>query len=317
MKNTFGAVEGPGVSAVTGSGRPRASSCQGDRNSTKVIDQNKDLWVVGSSGGSDKSVAATYDSYGGVIVDPQAVPTDVNVFRDRLRSSLVEWQALKKQGVWLQVGIERAELIPIATSEFGFEFHHAEKRHVMLAKWLPRDMPNTLPMNASHTVGIGAVVTDPQGRVLLVREKSGPAARLGIWKLPTGLVDAGEELHEAAVREVKEETGVDVTFEHLGAFIMNHGGNLAHANKSNIFFTVKCKATSSEISEQSGEIAEAKWFTQEEWHAMPFPEKDSVWDALNRSALTADAHLLAKQLPWGRNRPGTRWYHYPVPRARL
>ena len=31
-----------------------------------------------------------------------------------------------------------------------------------------------------------------QGKVLLVREKSGPAAKFGMWKIPTGMVDAGE-----------------------------------------------------------------------------------------------------------------------------
>jgi ADP-ribose pyrophosphatase YjhB (NUDIX family) len=31
---------------------------------------------------------------------------------------------------------------------------------------------------------------------------------MGVWKVPTGLVDAKEDLHIAAVREVKEETGM-------------------------------------------------------------------------------------------------------------
>merc|ERR1711862_677366 len=104
---------------------------------------------------------------------------------DTLRSSIDTWAGLKKKGVWLQIGIDHAALIPIATAEFGFEFHHAERSHVMLTKWLPKDIPNTLPMNASHTVGVGCIVTDADNRVLLLKEKSGPAAKLGIWKLPT------------------------------------------------------------------------------------------------------------------------------------
>lgn len=205
-----------------------------------------------------------------------------------------------------------------ATSEFGFAFHSAEEGHLMLTKWLPTDTPNTLPSNASHTVGVGAIVTDPDGRVLLLREKSGPAARLGIWKLPTGLVDAGEELHDAALREVKEETGIDATFESLGAFTMNHGGNLAHAGKSNLFFVVKCRATSTSISAQESEIAEVRWFTREEWNALPFPERDSIWDCLNRSALDGDTCIATKQLAWGGARPeNLRWFYHPSLRSAL
>lgn len=36
----------------------------------------------------------------------------------------------------------------------------------------------------------------------------GPLQGTGIWKLPTGLLDAGEDLGEGAEREVLEETGV-------------------------------------------------------------------------------------------------------------
>lgn len=263
-------------------------------------------------------LASKYDLYGGVIVDADAVPSDEQLFRSVMKSSLAEWKQLEKRGIWLQLRIELAALIPIATAEFGFEFHNAEKSHIMLTKWLPTNTPNTLPANASHTVGVGAVVTDKDGRVLLVREKSGPAAKLGIWKVPTGLVDAGEDLHDAAVREVKEETGIDAVFEHLGAFTMNHGGNLAHAGKSNVFFTVKCRAVSTEISTQKGEIVEAQWFTVEEWKAMPFPEKGSIWDVLNMSALEGEVCSKAKTLPWGKRRPDSfRWAYCPSLRAAL
>jgi ADP-ribose pyrophosphatase YjhB (NUDIX family) len=35
---------------------------------------------------------------------------------------------------------------------------------------------------------------------------------MGVWKVPTGLVDAKEDLHVAAVREVKEETGMCIAY---------------------------------------------------------------------------------------------------------
>jgi ADP-ribose pyrophosphatase YjhB (NUDIX family) len=46
------------------------------------------------------------------------------------------------------------------------------------------------------------------GRALLVRRARPPLAAL--WSFPGGLVEAGERLEEAAKREVKEETGLEI-----------------------------------------------------------------------------------------------------------
>ena len=56
-------------------------------------------------------------------------------------------------------------------------------------------------------VGVGAVVVD-RGRVLLVRRGSEPMK--GRWTLPGGLIELGEPLEAAVVREVSEETGLTV-----------------------------------------------------------------------------------------------------------
>jgi 8-oxo-dGTP diphosphatase len=56
-------------------------------------------------------------------------------------------------------------------------------------------------------VAVGAVVVD-DGALLLVRRGRGPAA--GEWSVPGGRVERGETLAEAVVREVAEETGLEV-----------------------------------------------------------------------------------------------------------
>ncbi|MDE0370054.1 MAG: NUDIX domain-containing protein [bacterium] len=59
----------------------------------------------------------------------------------------------------------------------------------------------------SPLVGVGVVVIE-QGRMLLVERGRGILA--GSWAIPGGKVRYGERLTDAAVREVREETGLDV-----------------------------------------------------------------------------------------------------------
>lgn len=56
---------------------------------------------------------------------------------------------------------------------------------------------------------VGAVVTDPRGRLLLILRAHEPAA--GRWSLPGGRIEAGETDEQAVAREVAEETGLVVT----------------------------------------------------------------------------------------------------------
>ena len=57
-------------------------------------------------------------------------------------------------------------------------------------------------------VGVGAVIVDAAARVLLVKRRFEPLA--GQWSLPGGAVDVGETLQACVIREVLEETGLEV-----------------------------------------------------------------------------------------------------------
>ena len=59
----------------------------------------------------------------------------------------------------------------------------------------------------------GAVVRDERGRLLLIKRAHEPAA--GRWTVPGGRVEPGETAAEAAAREVREETGLEVSVDAL------------------------------------------------------------------------------------------------------
>lgn len=78
----------------------------------------------------------------------------------------------------------------------------------------PTTTPITTPITVSRRypgaplVGVGVAIYNAQGQVLLVQRGRPP--RQGTWGLPGGLIDIGESLHAAALREVKEELDIDV-----------------------------------------------------------------------------------------------------------
>lgn len=56
-------------------------------------------------------------------------------------------------------------------------------------------------------VGAAVVVFDGSGSILLVKRAPG-STRAGLWSIPAGFVDHDEDVRDAAVRELFEETGL-------------------------------------------------------------------------------------------------------------
>jgi 8-oxo-dGTP pyrophosphatase MutT (NUDIX family) len=258
------------------------------------------------------------DSYGGVVVDVSALPSDPAAFTAALEASVACWLAAGRRGVWLQLPLERAALVAPAVAA-GFVFHHAEPGHLMLTRWLPAG-PSPLPPNASHQVGVGAFVLNTAGEVLVVQERAGPAARPGFWKLPTGLVNQGEEIHAAAVREVAEETGVDAEF------VTVMGVRQAHSlafGKDDMFFLCALRlkdgsAAAPQLTPQAGEIAAAAWISLADFGAMPHvADPGTVWGHLHvlcgEWAAGRYGGIEARSLPVGFGRAGHNTVYTAAP----
>jgi 8-oxo-dGTP diphosphatase len=62
-------------------------------------------------------------------------------------------------------------------------------------------------------VAVGTIISDSDNRVVLVRRAIEPG--YGKWVFPGGYVDRGEEVEVAAIREAREEAGLDVRIDRL------------------------------------------------------------------------------------------------------
>jgi ADP-ribose pyrophosphatase YjhB (NUDIX family) len=152
----------------------------------------------------------TLDTYGGVNIDPAQLPQDAAEFHARLQLSLAAWQQQRVKGVWLKLPLDLSDLVPVAVKS-GFLFHSASAQSLVLCRWLPPSK-SLLPPGPTAQVGVGAYILSSDHKLLLVQEACGPAAAAGMWKIPTGLMERGEDVAAAAAREVLEETGLRVSF---------------------------------------------------------------------------------------------------------
>ncbi|KAE7995218.1 hypothetical protein FH972_000039 [Carpinus fangiana] len=232
----------------------------------------KEVVVVGESEWQSlKLLTAVEDEFGGLNVEMADQPMDAAVFAIKLRASISCWRLQGKKGVWMKIPIEQSSLVDAAVKE-GFWYHHAEPNYLMLLYWLPQGA-HSLPGNATHRVGVGAFVMNDRRELLVVQEKYGFFRGKGIWKLPTGVVDEGEDIFAAAVREVKEETGVDADFVEVLAFRQSLK---SFFQKSDLFFVCMLRPRSFDIQIQESEIDAAKWMPFEEYAAQPFIQKDEL-----------------------------------------
>lgn len=113
----------------------------------------------------------------------------------------------------------------------------------------------------SALVGVGAIIIE-DGRVLLVKRGHAPLA--GEWSIPGGVLELGETVREAAVREAQEETGLAVeTSELLGVYDRvvrdDDGRTLYHF----VLIDFLCRRVSGQ-AQAAGDAVEARWFTPAE-----------------------------------------------------
>jgi ADP-ribose pyrophosphatase YjhB (NUDIX family) len=118
--------------------------------------------------------------------------------------------------------------------------------------------------------GASAVIRDEAGRVLLVRR-----ADNGHWILPAGYMDLGESVAETAVREVQEETGLDVQPIRLVGAYAGPDNRVVYPNGDpvQVVSTVfECRRLGGDLRPDPAEVAEIGFFEPDRLPA-PMPAR--------------------------------------------
>jgi mutator protein MutT len=130
-------------------------------------------------------------------------------------------------------------------------------------------------------VAVGTIIRTEDQRIVMVRRAIEPG--YGLWVFPGGYVDRGEEVTEAAIREAREEAGVDVALDRL-VNIYSYG------KRSLIVLVYSARMIGGELATDE-ECLEARLFRIDElpWDQLAF---DSTTRGLRDYLSGATGHAL-------------------------
>ncbi|MFL1381503.1 NUDIX hydrolase [Nocardiopsis protaetiae] len=122
------------------------------------------------------------------------------------------------------------------------------------------------PVPNSLVVAASAAVIDDGGRLLLQRRVDN-----GLWAMPGGAMEMAESLPQAAVREVREETGYEVEVTGLVGTYTDARHVIAYSDgevrrQFNVCFRARVVGGELAVSDESYEV---RWFTPAEIEGLP------------------------------------------------
>jgi len=125
-------------------------------------------------------------------------------------------------------------------------------------------------------VGVGAIVFDAEGRVLLVERGRPPG--VGLWSVPGGKLEGAETLAQAVAREVREETGLLVEIGALACVVERIGDDFHF-----VILDYLARVIGGTLAAAS-DVRAARFVTPDELPALPLTE--GLVDVLTRARAT-------------------------------
>ncbi len=151
---------------------------------------------------------------------------------------------------------ERFEEVLKVAADMRVAAGHELESEVLVEEWL-KIVGSGVAGYVTPKVAVGAVVTNDRNELLLVKR-----ADSGIWLYPTGWADVGYSASEVVVKEVEEETGIEVRVERLIAVL--DGLRLGFTRIPLYSLVFLCRAVGGELRPHPLECADVGWFSPDD-----------------------------------------------------
>jgi ADP-ribose pyrophosphatase YjhB (NUDIX family) len=187
--------------------------------------------------------------------------------RQPTRQDLIRWSealaGIAKTGLGFTESLyerERFEEVLAVAADIAHAAGGEFDPHHQIEEWMGQ-VGQGVPGYVTPKVAIAAIVGNEKNEILLVQR-----ADSGIWLYPTGWADIGYSASEVAVKEVREETGIEC--EVLRMIGVLDGLRLGFTRVPMYLVVFHCRAVGGSLERHPLETADVGWFAED---ALPWP----------------------------------------------